>query len=152
VSDSAGKADVPSALPESALAVLEGSFDWYARAAARARIGYRGSEIALLLAGALIPAAVAFTSDQRVPAALGVLVVVLTGFRQLFRWHEDWLRFTEICMKLRIEHARYDTREAEYAGDDRDQRLVQRVRELEAAETTTWSTMRLAKNKSDARD
>lgn len=138
--------------PESALVILEGSFDWYARAAGRARIGYRGSELALLLAGALIPATAAFTGDRRVPAALGVLVVVLTGFRQLFRWHEDWLRFTEICMKLRIERARYDAREAEYAGGDRDQRLVQRVRELEAVETASWAAMRLAKSKSDARD
>ncbi len=152
MSDPVRNADVSGAPPESALAILEDSFDWYARAAGRARIGYRGSEIALLLAGALIPATAAFTSDRRIPAALGVLVVVLTGFRQLFRWHEDWLRFTEICMKLRIERARYDAREAEYAHDDRDQRLVQRVRELEAVETATWAAMRQTKSRADARD
>lgn len=150
--DSPGEADAPGVSRESGVAILDSSFDWYAKAASRARIGYRGSEIALLLAGALIPATAAFTSDRRIPAALGVLVVVLTGFRQLFRWHEDWLRFTEICMKLRTERARYDARDAEYARDDRDQRLVQRVRELEAVETATWAAMRQAKSRSYARD
>ncbi len=124
-----------------ALGILEGSLRWYARSAWNSKIRYLASESALLLVGALIPAAAAFTSDPRVTAGLGVLVVVLTGMRQLFRWRENWIRNTDTCSRLSTERTLYAVRERPYNGDDCDQQLVTRVRYIEAAATETWMDM-----------
>jgi hypothetical protein len=133
---------VGSATKPYALAALEESFDWYSKAAWRAKVGYWISEIALLVVAAAIPASAAFTDNQRLPAALGAVVVVLTGLRTVFQWRDDWLGFTDACARLKTQRAFYEGRVGEYTGGDRDERLVQRVREIEGAETATWATLR----------
>lgn len=131
-----------SGSPPSPIETVDKSYRWYATHAWRGRVGYWGSESALLVVAASIPAAAAFTSDRRVPALLGAVVVVLTGLRPIFRWREDWLRFTQACNQLLTERDLYTARADEYAGDDRDVRLIRRIRDIETAETAGWVNLR----------
>ena len=135
--------DAPTPLPfPTPLAVLEKSSRYYEKQAWYAKTRYHWSEILLLLVAAAIPASTAFTSDQRVPAALGALVVVLAGLRSVYRWHEDWLRFTEALVQLETAKQLYIHCASPYDGEDRDALLVRRVREIESAETHGWVQLR----------
>jgi Protein of unknown function (DUF4231) len=135
--------------PIDARAYLDKRWGWYAAHAWRSKTFYYADEVVLLIVGALIPAAAAFTADRRVPAALGVLVVVLGGVRPIFRWREDWFRFTDACAQLETERRLYDERIGRYDGARRDQELVRQVREIETAETQGWLRMRRS---SDAKE
>jgi uncharacterized protein involved in tolerance to divalent cations len=132
----------PNTLGNPSLDALAASFDWYRRHARYARGRYHGSEILLVVVAAAIPASAAYTSDQRVSATLGALVVVLTGVRSIYRWHEDWLRSSEACAQLETARQLYMQRASPYAGTDRDELLVRRVRDIEVAETTSWVDLR----------
>ena len=73
---------------------------------------------------------------------LGGIVVVLTGLRQVFRWPENYVRFTWACQTLKQERRRYDVGEAPY--DDpalRDRRLMEVVNSVEAKETQGWTQL-----------
>jgi hypothetical protein len=115
---------------------------WYVDAAKRARRLYYTVETALLVTAAIIPAVASFTPDHRLLAGLGVTVVIVTGLRQIFRWHENWMRFTEASVQLITERELYKAHAANYAPDDRDVRLVRRVRQIEEEETRGWMTLR----------
>jgi Protein of unknown function (DUF4231) len=136
--------DPTPAPAQPAIEILDKSLRWYKKYAWRARVGYRVSEVLVLVVAAAIPASVAFTSDGRVSAVLGSVVVVLTGLRTIFRWREDWPRFTQACSQLSAERDFYLARAGQYAGADRDAQLIERVGEIEAAETAGWVAMRRA--------
>ncbi|MEV4349113.1 DUF4231 domain-containing protein [Actinoplanes sp. NPDC049596] len=111
----------------------------YSRTARRA---YQISETLLIVFAAAISASVAFTDDARVPAVLGGLVVVLTGLRTLFRWHDNWIRYIETMVQLEAEWARYQHRVGDYATPEREALFVQAVKQLELSETQGWVGLR----------
>jgi hypothetical protein len=115
---------------------------WYTNAARRARIAFFASETAVLIVAAAIPATAAFTPDRRVPAALGAVVVVLTGLRSVFRWRDSWTRFTEAFLQLETERRLYLAHAGAYAGEDCDVVLTERVTQIRTAETLGWLAMR----------
>jgi hypothetical protein len=129
--------------PSPAVGVCEDLIAWNAKYAARARDRYRLLEVALLVVGASISVAALAWPGNGVPAAvLGGIVVVLTGLRQVFRWQENYVRFTWACQTLKQEHRRYDVGEAPY--DDpalRDRRLMEVVNSVEAKETQGWTQL-----------
>ncbi|XVU27160.1 DUF4231 domain-containing protein [Actinoplanes sp. CA-054009] len=111
----------------------------YARTARRS---YQVSETLLIVFAAAIPASVAFTDDARVPAVLGGLVVVLTGLRTLFRWHDNWIRYIETLVQLEAEWARFRHRLGDYDKPGREAVFVQAVKQLELSETQGWVGLR----------
>jgi hypothetical protein len=124
------------------LAILDTQYTWYRGHAVSAGMRYKGAEIALLLAAALIPVSTVVT-DRWVTALLGAVVVVLTGLRSIFTWQEDWLRFTEAWQQLQFARTRYVHGLPPY--DDpatRDATLVQRVQEVQRSETRGWLSLR----------
>lgn len=128
----------------SAAEILTESLDWYKRHAWRARVLYHLDEVAILVFAALVPAATALKYSSSVTVLLGTAVVILTGLRPIFRWRDDWVRFTEASMQLITELELYRFRVGYYEAADRDQRLIQQVRSIEAAETQGWLRMRRA--------
>lgn len=122
------------------------SYAWYRDHASRARRLHWTSEVLVLLAGALVPLSTIVTEASIAPASLGAVVVVLTGLRTLFNWHDNWLRFTSACTELRTEEVKLRHRLAPYAGDDARALLALRVREIEAAETQGWMVLRRQSN------
>ncbi|SNY33868.1 DUF4231 domain-containing protein [Paractinoplanes atraurantiacus] len=114
----------------------------YLRNAGTARRAYQVSETLLIVFAAAIPASVAFTDDARVPAVLGGLVVVLTGLRTLFRWHDNWIRNIETMVQLEAEWARFRHRLDDYDKADREALFVQAVKGIELSETQGWVGLR----------
>ena len=124
------------------LAILDQQYTWYRGHAVSAGMRFKVLEIALLVVAALIPVSTVVT-DRWVTAVLGAVVVVLTGLRSIFTWQDDWLRFTEAWQQLQFARTRYVHGLAPY--DDpatRDATLVQRVQEIQAAETRGWLSLR----------
>lgn len=122
------------------MTVADGSYEWYRRAAIKARRYYRVTEVLQLVSSAAIPASAAVARDNTaVPAILGALVVVFTGLRAAFHWHDDYLRFSQAREAVEAERRRYRTESEPY--DDprtRDQILTAAVSEIEQREMGAW--------------
>ncbi len=75
-------------------------------------------------------------------AVLGAAVVVLAGLRQIFHWHENYVRFTNACLALKTERRRYEV--GDKPNDDeltRDKNLVAALNRVEIEETQGWSEL-----------
>src|SRR4029079_14805033 len=80
-----------------------------------------------------------------VSVSLGILVVVTTGLRRVYNWRDTWVRYTGACVDLATASVKYrykvepfDDNEVPPTYPKRDQRLVERVREIEEAESRGW--------------
>ncbi|MGA5321308.1 DUF4231 domain-containing protein [Streptomyces seoulensis] len=123
-----------------AMSLADGSYAWYRRAAIKARRFHRAAETLLLLVSAAIPvSAVVSPQDATTPAVLGSVVVVLTGLRALFHWHDDYVRFSQAREAVEAERRLYRT-SAEPYGDPgtRDRLLATAVTRIEQQEMGTW--------------
>ncbi|MFJ6908474.1 DUF4231 domain-containing protein [Streptomyces griseoluteus] len=123
-----------------AMSLADGSYTWYRQAAIKARRLHRVAETLLLLVSAAIPAsAVVSPHDATTPAVLGSVVVVLTGLRALFHWHDDYVRFSQAREAVEAERRLYRTSAAPY-GDPgtRDRLLAAAVTRIEQQEMGTW--------------
>ncbi len=109
--------------------------DWYHNAARTARFGYLATELLMVVLGAAVPLAAALESSVRLMAALGAAIVVLTGIRGIFQWHENWLGFIDAQMDIETEMALYQARYAPYADEDRGERLMRNVEDIRIRET-----------------
>jgi Protein of unknown function (DUF4231) len=134
--------DPPAEDDERALEQAHMRLAWYRREARRARLGYQYLELAQLVAGALVPLAVAVGWGTAVTASLGAAVVFLGGARTIFQWRDNWLAFIEAQMRIERALALYRVRAAPYAGPDRAQRLVGVVETVTADETQRWQARR----------
>jgi hypothetical protein len=116
------------------------AYDWYETHASRARILHWTTEVLVLVTAASIPvAAVISPDDALAPAVLGAVVVVLTGLRTIFHWHENYLRFAASRERIKAEQRAYRVRAAPY--DDlftRDQVLVAAVSRIEGEDLGEW--------------
>ena len=116
---------------------IDKAFDWYSHTRADGRIGYRICDCTADSRDRH-SSGVGVLMDQRTSAILGAVIVPLTGSRQIFRWRDNWLRFTAACSALASERVLYVTKADEYAGDERDAILKRRVQEIQTAETSGW--------------
>jgi hypothetical protein len=124
------------------LTILDQQYAWYRAHAVSAGVRYKVQEITLLVVAALIPVSTVVT-DRWVTALLGAVVVVLTGLRSIFTWQDDWLRCTEAWQQLQFARTRYVHSLPPYDVEDtRDALLVQRVQEVQTAETRGWLSLR----------
>jgi hypothetical protein len=128
--------------PGEPLELLDVQYAWYRSRAVRAGKLYKALEVTLLVFAALVPVSAVVTQSW-VTALLGAVVVVLTGLRSIFSWHDDWLRFTEAWQQLAFARMLYVNGMPPY--DDprtRTSSLVARVQEIQAAETRGWLSLR----------
>ncbi|MEU8845021.1 DUF4231 domain-containing protein [Streptomyces sp. NPDC048564] len=130
--------------------VANGSYDWYHKAAVRARRNFRLTETLQLLVSAAIPvSAVISPGTAEVPAVLGGVVVVITGLRSVFHWQDDYLRFSEAREAVEAERRLYCTGAEPYAdAGTRDRNLAASVTRIEQREMGTW--VQLASPRTDA--
>jgi Protein of unknown function (DUF4231) len=132
-------------LPDPAPAL--GEFDnltaWYAKNASLSRRRHYVLEVALLIVGASVPVAALALPGNGVPAAiLGGVVVVFTGLRQVFHWHDNYVRFIEAWQALKHERRKYNVFEPPY--DDpttRDRMLIDVMNSIERQETRGWTRL-----------
>lgn len=129
-------------VPESAYAIklADDSYDWYLRAAIKARRYYRLSETLQLVISAAIPvAAVLSPGNATAPAVLGAVLVVLTGLRSVFHWHDDYLRFSSAREAVEAERRRYLTDAEPYRDPHtKDATLITAITRIERQEMDVW--------------
>jgi hypothetical protein len=135
-----------------ALTVADDSYSWYRRAAGKARRFYRLSECLQLVLSAAVPvSAVLSPGDAKVPAILGTLIVIVTGLRSIFHWHDDYLRFSAARESVEAERRRYHTGGQPYTDPGtRDQLLVDAITRIEHQEMDNW--LQLVSQRSEAED
>lgn len=118
-------------------------FQWYARQARKSRYRFQISEMILLAASAAVPVAGIMTpGDARPAAIIGAGVVVLTGFRSVFHFYDNWNRFAGACGAIKAELRLYEASVSPY--DDsyaRDEILLRKINSTELTETAQWMTM-----------
>ncbi|MFI7575435.1 DUF4231 domain-containing protein [Micromonospora sp. NPDC049497] len=121
--------------------VADGSYRWYLVAARRSRRSHRISELTTVLFSAAIPlAALLVPTRPQIPAILGSLLVVVAGFRAVFGWHENYLRFSQAREAVEEQRRLYRVGASPY--DDpasRDAELVKAVTRIEGDEMVRWA-------------
>jgi hypothetical protein len=127
-----------------AMALADGSYQWYRDRAVRCRRAHRILETAVLVISAAVPASAALARDDaRTPAVLGAAVVVLGGLRAVFHWHENYVRFNAAREAVESQRRLYQTSSPPYEDPTtRDQALAAAVSDIEQREMTAW--MRIA--------
>lgn len=127
-----------------AWSVATESYDWYQRAATRARRLYRLSEMVFLLVSAAIPAAAVLRpGTATIPALLGAVLVVLSGVRNIFHGQENYVRFSRARESVNTEMRRYTAASEPYSdATTRDSALIDAVIRIEQQEMGQW--MRVA--------
>jgi hypothetical protein len=123
-----------------ALDVAVTSYAWYKKASMRARRYFRLTEILTVLFSAAIPLVAAIDpGDARVPAILGGILVVISGLRAVFRWSDDYLRFSRAREEVDGEIRLYKIGARPYDDIDmRDALLVENVIQIEKREMGDW--------------
>lgn len=132
-----------SIIPEEntyALGLASSSYEWYRRAAIKARRFYRLSETAQVVAASSIPVcAVLMPESAKVSAILGAFVALITGLRSIFHWHDDYLRFSEAREAIEAERRNYMTQAEPYEDETtRERNLAAAVTRIEQREMDSW--------------
>lgn len=125
--------------PSYGLKLANGSYEWYQYAAIRSRRAYRISETAILVISAAIPASAAIQNDARLSAVLGAVIVILSGLRTVFHWHDNYLRFNGAREAIEAQRRLYHTGAKPYDNPaTRDQILAAEVSRIEQEEMAGW--------------
>ncbi len=140
---------MPAEDPGYAMELANESYRWYQIHANQSRLFYKISESVLLVVAAAIPTSAVMTRhNATVPAILGAVVVVLTGLRSVFHWHDNYLRFSGAREAVEAERRLYHTGADPY-GDatTKDQVMVAEVTRIEQEETVGWVKVASARPK-----
>lgn len=131
--------DDASVEPNYGLKLANSSYEWYRHAAIRCRRAYRISETAVLVISAAIPASAAIQNDARLSAVLGAVIVVLSGLRAVFHWHDNYLRFSGAREAIEAQRRLFHTGVAPYDNPaTQDQILAAQVSRIEQEEMAGW--------------
>ena len=116
------------------------SYDWYRSHAIRSRKAYKTLEVSALVVTAAIPVTAAIAPGNTTAAAiLGAVAVVLSGFRSIFHWQENFIRYSEAREAIEAERRLYNTGAHPYGNKEtRDQLLTEAVSRIEQDEMHGW--------------
>ena len=135
--------DEPPGAPVSyARGEAERVFRWYERNARSSRYRFQISEMFLLAASAAVPVAGIMTPNNARPAAIiGAAVVVLTGFRSVFHFYDNWTRFAGTCAVVKAELRLYEAGVEPYdIPATRDEVLLRKINSADT-EIGRWMTL-----------
>jgi len=117
---------------------LEEQIAWYDGHSAANQQRYKLCKYTEILAAAAIPACAAIGTDSWVPAVLGALILLLEGIQHLNQYHQNWIAYRSTAEALKHEKYLYLAAAAQYASDDRMQRLAIRIEGLVSQENAQW--------------
>jgi hypothetical protein len=107
---------------------------YFARQSRRSRNGYFILEGLTLISAAAIPASAALGTSVVIPAVLGAVVVILSGMRQLFAFHEEWISSSQGRYAIEREIALFIAGQESYQGRDAAANLVLAVEDIALSE------------------
>lgn len=127
---------------------LESQIAWYDSESKFNKRWYEILKAVELVSAAAVPLAIATLSERWIPAALGVIVVVLEGVLQLKQFHSNWISYRSTSEALKHEKFLFLGNAGPYAGaTDNLPLLAARVEELVSREHAKWVDTRLAQIK-----
>jgi hypothetical protein len=123
-----------------AATLADESYSWYRMAAVRSRKRHRVSALVLQVFAASIPLTAAISPHNAVlPAILGAAIVVVSGARSTFNWHENYLRFSGAREAVETQRRLYRLGAEPYHDTaTRDRVLVAQVIAIEQEEMASW--------------
>jgi hypothetical protein len=127
------------------------SFEWYRSHAIHSRRWYRFADSLLLALSALIPVASLLVHDNATyPGFLGAAVVIISGLKPIFHWHENYLRFSAAREAIEGERRLFNLRVAPYEIEGtRAQELAVAISRIEQEEMRGW--LRIASPRTQAK-
>lgn len=125
---------------EYALKIADESYEWYRTHAIRSRKRYKATETLIVLASAVIPVSgLIGIGGAIIPSLIGAIVFVLVGFRSIFHWHENYLRYSQAREAVETERRLFNTSSEPYADiSTRAIVLVTTISRIEQEEMGTW--------------
>ena len=89
-------------MPDPVLERVDQQIHWYDRHATSARIWYCSIKITQIILAAAVPVAAGLDFPKLVTGSLGGLIVILEGIQQLFRYHDNWVRYRWTASAMEI--------------------------------------------------
>jgi Protein of unknown function (DUF4231) len=112
---------------------------WYEKHATASRVSYCAIKLLQILLAAFVPVAVGVNAPRLVTGSLGGLVVVLEGVQQLFRFHDNWIRYRQTSEDMLREKYLYAGSAGDYADTPSPRRLLaERIESLASREAHQW--------------
>ncbi|WP_197523414.1 DUF4231 domain-containing protein [Actinokineospora pegani] len=131
-----------------ALEIADNSYNWYLIRSIRTRRSHRLAEIVLLFLSASIPASVVIIPEWPwIPAVTGVGIVMLSGLKSIFNWHENYLRFSRARESIEAERRLFKMSLPPYDNPiSKEGELVQAITRIEQEEMSSWVAVRTQGN------
>ncbi len=124
---------------------VEHQIHWYNWHATTARLWYCTIKVAQITLAAFVPVAVGLDLPKLLTGSLGGLIVVLEGLQQLYRFHDNWVRYRSTCLSMEREKYLCAARAGDYAHADRPYAvLALRVENLTNREAAQWVSLQQA--------
>jgi Protein of unknown function (DUF4231) len=129
---------------ETILAECQSSIEWYRKRKTVPRILYQGSQMSIIVLGALTPVLILVTDlpkwAQALPAAVASMAA---GLSSVFHWQENWVRRASTLEALRAELLKYKTRTSSAYSSNLDEQsaldnFVTSVLNLTLNELASW--------------
>lgn len=134
-----GQRPDPWSLPDPLLGVALEQLDWYAVHRARARWGHYVLEVLQILGAAGATLAAGLQAAAWATAVLAAATLVVTGLRQVFHLHENWLAFAVAWAQLNTAINEYRMLPEGDARVQAGRALVDRVNSVVEGETRSWA-------------
>jgi hypothetical protein len=130
---------------------LEDQIKWHSAKARENKKKFHWLQIIIIVSGALIPLFSAFGVSESlqnytglVTAILGVTIVIVTAFIQMFKYQENWILYRNTSELLKKEKYFYLNDVGIYSTFDSQEKkrmLVERVETFVSAETSKYFTI-----------
>lgn len=126
---------------EATLARVDDQIAWYDRKSGVNQKRHLWSAGVVIVLGAAIPIT-AWLFPNVVPAILGAIVAVVTGFNYVCQWEFNWINYRSTCEKLKHERHLFDAKAGPYADAANPQRLLaERTEATVSTEHASWITI-----------
>jgi len=136
-------------MPDPVLERVDQQIHWYDRHATSARIWYCSIKITQIILAAAVPVAAGLDFPKLVTGSLGGLIVILEGIQQLFRYHDNWVRYRWTASAMERERSLWTAGAGDYAMADRPEaQLALRIEDLTSREATQWVALQLSQTAS----
>ena len=140
-------------MPDPVLDRVDQQIHWYDRHATSARIWYCSIKIAQIILAAAVPVAAGLDLPKLLTGSLGGLIVVLEGIQQLFRYHDNWVRYRWTASAMEREKSLWTARAGDYATAERPEaQLALRIEDLTSREATQWVALQLSQTAGTSAD
>lgn len=121
---------------------VDDQITWMEKKSAENQNRYKQIKVTEIVTAAAIPFLAGLQNDNKnigiVIGVLGVLLVVLSGFQQLYKYHENWITYRTTVELLQREKILFQTATGPYSQPDAFVTFVQNFETILSSENKVW--------------